>query len=128
MDRARAIADSARRRGRPVAVALTVSASDRNQLGEGWKVIGAIATEFGATASASSLDPGAAQVITTVDSGATALWAQRVSKWGLDKAPRSSVDPVYRYLSGVLSCPRYVLDSSLARARGISLDSLCNFR
>jgi hypothetical protein len=67
-------------------------------------------------------------VILALDVDRTRQSADQIAKWGLDRKPRESTDPVYRYLSGVLSCPRFILDSTLAKARGVSLDSLCNFR
>jgi hypothetical protein len=128
VERAQAVAHSARKRGRPVAVALTVSAADRNQLGKIWNVIGVVALDTVKLSADSGRPKADAKVSLTVDSASTAKWAQRVAEWGLDRQPRSSVDPVYRYVSGVLSCPRLIVDSTLARARGVSLDSLCNFR
>jgi hypothetical protein len=128
VERAQAVAHSARRKGRPVAAALTVSAVDRNQLGNSWTVIGVVAVDATPLSTGADRQNTQKKVTMTVDSASMAKWAQRVAEWGLDRQPRSSVDPVYRYLSGVLSCPRLIVDSGLARARGVSLDSLCNFR
>jgi hypothetical protein len=128
LERALSVANAARRLERPVAAALTVPALERNQLGDSWKVYGAFALEQREDPAAHSRLDLAAPVITSFDSASVMHWARLATEWGLDKPPRPSIDPVYRYLSGVLSCPRFILDSGLVRGRGISLDSLCNFR
>jgi hypothetical protein len=126
--RASAVAASARALGRPVAAALTVPWNERNQIGRTWTVIGSVALESPSPVDADTLSQMTKSVMMAVDSPRTRNAASLITKWGLDRTPRESVDPVYRYLSGVLSCPRFILDSSLVKARGVSLDSLCNFR
>jgi hypothetical protein len=127
-ERAKAVAASARIQERPLAVALTVPAADRNQIGSTWLVVGPVVIEAAPGAVTNALSQASKTVTIGVDSMRTRESADRITKWGLDQPPRESTDPVYRYLSGVLSCPRFTLDSSVARVRGVSLDSLCNFR
>jgi len=127
-DRAKAVAASARIQERPVAVALTVPSTERNHLGSTWVVLGPLVIETPSVDGANVLRLESKSVILALDVDRTRQSADQIAKWGLDRKPRESTDPVYRYLSGVLSCPRLVLDSTLAKARGVSLDSLCNFR
>jgi hypothetical protein len=128
VDRAREIASSARARGRPIAAALTITAVERTQLGTSWIVRGAVAIEDSPAGQPITTNDGRPAVTPLIDSGVTRRWARQIAEWGLDRPPRPSVDPVYRYLSGVLSCPGFIIDSTRAKARGISLDSLCNLR
>jgi hypothetical protein len=128
IDRAKSIARAARARGRPIAAVLTVPARDRNQLGEYWTVRGVVAVEDSAAWTSAIRLFGPTSVSAAVDSEVTGRWARQITEWGLDEPPRPSVDPVYRYLSGVLSCPRFILDSSRVKPPGVSLDSLCNLR
>ena len=122
----RQIADAARRAGRPVAVAATVPAADRNRLGLHWKAIG--------FAYLSQRDDVAGQRLSaqpipavSIDSTATARAAARVGLWMRDRSVHPSLDPVHEYFLSVLGCPRLMLQPPSAAQR-VSLDSLCNLR
>lgn len=111
MATAAAIADAARRLGRPVAAAITLTPDERDRLGRRW------------TATGVSYFEGSERV----DTGA----AQRWSRWVSERLPRDSVreaiDPVNAYFRGLLDCPRqlanYRVPGDTAR-----LDSTCNYR
>jgi hypothetical protein len=106
------IAAGARARRRPVAVAMTVSARDRQRLGAGpWTASGLVYVE------------GAAPV----DSAASARLADWVQARLGDRPPREGIDPVNSHFRRVLNCPRQLL---VAGQHGDStrLDSVCNYR
>jgi len=120
------IAASARALGRPVAVALTVDADDRNRLYSHWKVIGltAIADTTG-TGSPRSQNPDS--TVISVDSSAVAAQAGRIAAWFAGRSVRQETDPVHEYYGAVLGCPKLLL-SPRSPTVVASLDSLCNFR
>jgi hypothetical protein len=122
---AAAVASRARQLGRPVAVAATVSALERNQIGKKWMVIGAVSVEIpgtGTPAERRELAPGV-----FLDSAATAHAAAAIAVWRANRAVHASIDPVHEYFWGVLSCSHSLVRAS-AGPLPISLDSLCNLR
>jgi hypothetical protein len=120
------IAATARAAARPVAVAVTVSAGDRNRIGGHWTFTGMAyldaAADAGAEASAGGSVPGV-----SIDSLAAASAAARSLAWRGPRTVHPSVDPVHEYFFSLLDCPRIVLESP-SRAQRISLDSICNLR
>jgi hypothetical protein len=120
------IATAAAAQTRPVAVALTVTADERNHLGRQWTVIGLSAI---ARTSSSSPDNGleSKSMVIKVDSAATLGQARRIEQWAKGRVARQGTDPVHEYYDRVLGCPRLLLSP---RSPGVvaSLDSLCNLR
>jgi len=120
------IATSARALGRPVAVALTVDADDRNRLSNSWKVIGLAAiadTSVQIKATAPTQD----STVISVDSAAVAKQAKRIAAWFAGRSARPQIDPVHEYYGAVLGCPKLLL-SPRTPSVVASLDSLCNLR
>jgi hypothetical protein len=120
-----AIAARARQLGRPVVVAATVLATDRDQIGKNWMVTGLVYVEIRGRQQPLAWRELASGVF--LDSAATAHGATAIAAWRGNRSVHASIDPVHEYFSGMLSCPQ-----SLVRAPAgplpISLDSLCNLR
>ena len=120
------LAESARSLGRPVAVALTVDADDRNRLYSHWKVIGLTAiADTSAAADHPSQNPDS--TVISVDSSAVAAQARRIAAWLAGRSVRQETDPVHEYYGAVLGCPKLLLTPRSPTVVA-SLDSLCNFR
>jgi hypothetical protein len=120
------IAAAARAADRPVAVAVTVSASDRNRIGGHWTFTGM--TYVGAAPDDDvEVSPGGSVRGISIDSFAVASAAARIIAWRGARTVHPSVDPVHEYFFSVLDCPRFVLDPP-SSAQRVSLDSLCNLR
>lgn len=120
----RRIAQRARALGRPVAAALSVSASDRERIGSGWRMIGDILVADSGSISAARA--GAAQI--AVDTPAVRRAAADIGAWQRGRSVHPSLDPVNDYFLSVLSCPRWTLAPNPSAAVAASLDSLCNLR
>ena len=120
------VAASAEMQGRPIAVALTVSAADRNRLADGWKVIGLVALADGKDSSGLNGRKSRSTVI-QVDTVAVSDQAQRLDRWASGRVARPQTDPVQEYYGRVLNCPRMLLSERTAVVAA-SLDSLCNLR
>jgi hypothetical protein len=117
------VAAAARRLGRPVAVALTVPAAERERLAISWTLIGDVAVD------AFSLGPEQRHLrALAIDRAAVAEQAARIAEWRRGRSPRPSTDPVYDYFAEVLSCPATMLVRSPSAAQLASLDSTCNLR
>ena len=120
------IATSAAVQGRPVAVALTVTADDRNRLAHYWRVIG-----ISAIADKRDIDLEAGRMVDSVvihvDSAAVRDQARAIGAWAAGRAVHPQIDPVHEYYGGVLGCPKLLL-SPRSPAAAASLDSLCNLR
>jgi len=120
-----AIAAGARRLGRPVAAAITMSKNERDRIGTHWIATGLTYVEAG--------EPGANRASRTaatpagIDTAAAKYW----SAWAdqrLDKGEvRPSIDPVNEYFRRMLDCPRQLL-LVVRRGESAPLDSLCNYR
>jgi hypothetical protein len=111
LETAAVIADGARARGRPIAVSMTMTPSERQKLGQRW------------TASALVYVEGD-QPVDRVQSGRLARWVER--ELG-SKPTRPAVDPVSAYFRRMLDCPRQ-LESLAVEADSTRLDSACNYR
>ncbi|HEU4993974.1 MAG TPA: DUF2723 domain-containing protein [Gemmatimonadaceae bacterium] len=111
METAAEIADAARRLGRPVAAAITLTPDERDRLGRQWTATGVTYFEGNER----------------VDTAAALRW----SRWVSERLPRDSVretiDPVNTYFRSLLDCPRQLANH---RAQGDTarLDSACNYR
>jgi hypothetical protein len=117
----RGIADAAERLGRPVAVALTVSATDRSQFNGAWRLIGTSLVRRG---NARGIEGQKQEV--SVDTALTASAATAIEDWRRGRSARSATDPVADYFLRVLACPRLVLQREPSRAQLASRDSTCN--
>ncbi|HYC51512.1 MAG TPA: DUF2723 domain-containing protein [Gemmatimonadaceae bacterium] len=104
------IADGARALGRPVAVAMTLNARERERLGERWTVSGVAYVEDGAR----------------VDTAASLALSRWVEERLGTRPPRAAIDPVNSYFRRVLNCPRQLSDSAV-RSDSTRLDSACNY-
>ena len=122
---AQEIATSAVAQGRPIAVALTVTAEDRNRLAHNWKVIGVSAVAETSAADTPTVRMDDSTVI-RIDTTALRDQARRIEAWAAGRTARPQTDPVHEYYGGVLACPRLLLAPRSAAA--VSLDSLCNLR
>jgi hypothetical protein len=118
--RSAGIAASARRIGRPVAVALTVPDTERVRLGGAWVVTGVVAIEEPTLNSAR----GAVRL----DSARIAASAARIDSALRGRVPRPAPDPIHDYFLRVLSCPRLSIAATRSNAQLASLDSTCNLR
>ena len=119
--RARALARSAMNRGRPVAIALTVPKTDREQVYDNWTVIGVSVL---AVSGSEPLSPPALRI----DTAATRASAERIETWRGGQQARPAIDPTPDYFLRVLSCARHALVSTPSEAPLVSLDSTCNLR
>ena len=120
---ARQIASSARAQGRPLGVALTVSAGDRNRLSNSWKVMGTVAVSDSSGTTGLIGD----SIVTQIDSPAVAAQARQIETWAAGRAPRPQTDPVHEFYGRLLGCPKGLL-APRSTSVVASLDSLCNLR
>jgi len=111
METSATIADGARRLGRPVAAAMTMSAEERSRLGRSW------------TAGAPVYVEGPARI----DTSAARRWSNWTSEHLSNRPARDAIDPVHAYFRRVLECPRRLL-SYAQKADSTLLDSVCNYR
>jgi hypothetical protein len=108
---ARAIAAGARRLGRPVVAAMTMTPDERADLGKSWRARGLVYVEGPAG----------------VDTAAARRWAAWVEQRLDTRDVRPAIDPVNNYFRRMLDCPRQLL--SVTRSGDSSrLDSACNYR
>ena len=119
------VASAARRMGRPLAVAATVPASDRNRMNLNWRVSGLAYVEV-ASAMARNETRSLSSMV-SVDTVATKKLAGQIDEWLRNGSVRASLDPTGDYFSSVLRCPHLMLQPSSA-ARVDSLVSVCNLR
>ena len=126
---AQAIAAGARRLGRPVVAAMTMTPDERAALGESWTVRGLVYVErfrpsaLGSRPRAESREPRALIIDTT----AARHWAAWVDQRLNHRELRPAIDLVGGYFRRTLDCPRQFV--SAARSGDSSrLDSACNYR
>ena len=105
------IAEGARRRGRPVVAAMTLSSRERERLGDRWSPAGIVYLESGAP----------------VDTAVNLAFARWVAERIGDGRPRAAIDPVNAYYRRVLHCPTQLTDPAI-RSDSTRLDSACNYR
>lgn len=124
-----AIAEGARRTGRPLAASPSVSVRDRAAIAPGWTLTGFV--YVAEPAPRDGVGGGAAAVARSaprIDSAA----AREALRWRdahlAPAPPRPSTDPVARHLRRLLECPRWALEAGENEGAARSLDSACNFR
>ena len=123
----REIARAATARGRPVAVALTVPAGDRDRLNSKWIVSGVyVLADSRATDNNNRLDQ--RSTVVEVDSERVRQAMLAIEAWRRGRTARPSTDPVDDDFLHTLSCPSLILDRSAKRPALASLDSTCNLR
>jgi hypothetical protein len=108
---------------RPVAVALTVPAEERNLLNNTWTVYGMYALSNTSDAGLNSNS-----VVIRVDSERVRRTMLSIEGWRRGRTARRSTDPVNDDFLHALSCPSLILDRSAKRLAVASLDSTCNLR
>ena len=111
LNTAAAIADGARRLGRPVAAAITMRPDERARIGVNWTASGLAYVEGRAP----------------LDTLAATRWAAWVERRLPSRETRPAIDPVNSYFRNVLDCPRQLAAYSL-KADSSRLDSVCNYR
>jgi hypothetical protein len=108
---ARAIANGARKVGRPIAAGMQMTRKERDQLADSW------------TSGAPAYVAGPAMI----DSAAAARWASWVAAKLPKRDVRPAIDPVNSYFRRLLDCPQQF--SLAGRSRDSTrLDSVCNYR
>jgi hypothetical protein len=110
---AAAIADGARRAGRPVAAAVTLTSGEREKIGRDWVARGVVYVEGG--------------VRSPIDSVAVRQWASWVDQRVPRRDTRPAIDPANSYYRRVLDCPRQFVAAARTQA-DTPLDSACNYR
>jgi hypothetical protein len=119
-----AIADRARKLGRPVAASISLERGTRRQIGRAWLLSGLVYIEQPLPAT----DSVGAHPTILLDTAATRSLAQRIDRWLSNGETRRSTDSMDDYALGLLQCPRLSLAPSPTRAQTDSLASLCNHR
>jgi hypothetical protein len=124
---AREITRSAAANRRPVAVALTVRAKDRNLLSTSWTVSGVFLVA-GESSFSSDTVLNSTSAVVTLDSIRLRQAMQSIDMWRRGRSLKPSTDPVNEDFLRTLSCPSLILDQSAKRLPAASLDSTCNLR
>lgn len=106
-----AVAEGARRKGRPVAASITLLPVERARLGQRW-LAGGMAYIEGQNG---------------IDSSVAKRWAAWVEQRIPERQTRPAIDPVGSYFRNALDCPRQFADASRT-ADSTRLDSVCNYR
>jgi hypothetical protein len=119
---AQAIAAGARRLGRPVVAAMTMTPDERGALGNVWVARGLVYVE-GSRLSALGARPRAV----SIDTAAARQWAAWVDQRLTTREVRPSIDPVGAYFRRMLDCPRQFISASTS-GNSSRLDSACNYR
>jgi hypothetical protein len=111
LETAATIAENARRNGRPVVAAVTMTAAERAKLAPRWNARGVV---FVAGA-------------TGIDTASTRRWAEWVRAMVPARETRETIDPVSSYHRRLLDCPEQL--GVYAQSRDSTrLDSVCNHR
>ena len=105
------IARNARRLGRPVAAANSMTADERSQIGKSWTARGLLYVEGS----------------TPIDTAAVKQSAARVQRRLSMRRTRPAIDPVNEYFRHMLDCPRQLV-AYAQKADSTRLDSVCNYR
>jgi hypothetical protein len=122
----RRIAESAMAQHRPVAVATTVPASDRNRIYNYWTVIGVSLVARDSKSAAENPIDSSSLVI--ADTSSLRRTAASINSWRQGREAHGATDPVHEYFLKVLSCPGQRLEMVTRNPPLSSLDSLCNPR
>jgi hypothetical protein len=120
MATARGLARAAAAKRLPVAVALTVPASDRAQLKQNWTVSGVYMLSTGQSNGVST--------VVDVDSQQVRAAMRVIEEWRKGGSAKPSTDPTNEYFLTTLSCPSLMLDRGAKLPAAASLDSTCNLR
>jgi hypothetical protein len=113
---AAALAAGARRLGRPVVAATTLTADEREKLGKGWVAQGVVYAERSDRSS-----------VGHIDTVAVKRWSDWVAARVPSRSTRPAIDPVNVYYRALLDCPRQLLERA-RKAESNRLDSVCNYR
>jgi hypothetical protein len=127
MATARGLARAASEAGLPVALSLTVPASDRDELKRQWMVSGVYLVSVGQESPTNS-QSGSASTALAVDSQRTAAAVRAIDSWRKGRASKPSTDPTSEYFLHALSCPSLILEHRAKAPVQASLDSTCNLR
>jgi hypothetical protein len=119
-----AVANAARARGRPVAVALTVPPDDRSHLSGSWRVAGLVAIDETPASIGVPVAGGPASM--AVDTVATRTVETAIDAWRRGRVARPSVDQTNEYFMNVLSCPGLIVAPNPSKVQLTSRDSICN--
>jgi hypothetical protein len=111
LETAARVAEEARKKGRPVVAAVTMTAAERGKLASRWRARGVV---YVADA-------------TGIDTASTNRWGEWVRRRLPAREVREAIDPVNSYHRRLLECPGQLRD--LARmGDSTRLDSACNYR
>ena len=113
----RRIASTARAAGRPVAVVITMPASEREVISPAWSMRGFVFVEAGGASGTAGID--------TVGTRAA---AERVAAITASAPARAATDPTGRYVRSLMECPRAALAASGNGEAATSLAPVCNLR
>ena len=129
LDAARRIAGAAAKLGRPVAVDVMVTASERGRIGTSWTVAGLVLVSGrpGVESHASAASSAPPDETPAIDSTATRRSADAIARLPSGTA-RLSTDPVNSYMLELLTCPSLYLTHEPSAGQIRSLDSTCNRR
>ena len=125
------LASDARRQGRPVAAAVSVSPSERAALGELRVLRGWVWVESDSMARSVTLQLRSVDLALAVQASSLSAADQvAVLKLAEPLAPAvwRRLTSTERYMAGLLACPRFARESATRKASADSLDSTCNFR
>ncbi len=125
------LASDARRQGRPVAAAVSISASERAALGElrvlrGWVWVESDSMARSVTLQLRSVDPALAVQASSLNAAEHVALLKLAEP--LAPAVWRRLTSTERYMAGLLACPRFARESATRKASADSLDSTCNFR
>jgi hypothetical protein len=127
MATARGLARAASAKRMPVAVALTVPATDRDQLMTSWTVSG-VYMLADATYGASNGQSNNVSRVVAIDSQRVRAATHVIEEWRKGRVAKASTDPTNESFLNTLSCPALILDRRAKPPAAASLDSTCNLR
>lgn len=125
------LARDARRQGRPVAAAVSVSPAERAALGELRVLRGWVWVESDSMARPVTLQLRSVDLARSVQASSLSATDQRALMKLAESLPPavwSRLTSTERYMAGLLACPRFARESATRKASADSLDSTCNFR
>jgi hypothetical protein len=116
------LATSARQDGRPLAAAVTLERTEREQLARNWRLEGLVYVEA-ADSVAGRTPPGDP----AIDRFAAERIARRLDSL-LQRPVRETIDPTSRLMREALFCPSLAMRAATDTAASRLLDSTCNYR